>query len=96
LPVISKALKLRVQNREFITVTGTLYKGKRLTVIATGIGTDNIDIVVNELDALVNIDLEMREVKSEKRSLNLIRIGTSGSLQAAIFRLVRLLFRRNR
>ncbi len=69
-----------VHNREFITHTGT-YKGKRLSVLATGIGTDNIDIVINELDALVNIDLEARVPKKEHKSLNFIRIGTSGGLQ---------------
>ncbi len=71
------------QNREFRTKTGT-YNGKRMSVISTGIGTDNIDIVVNELDALVNIDLEKREVKKEHKSLKLVRIGTSGALQANI------------
>jgi uridine phosphorylase len=71
------------QKREFVTHTGS-YKGKRLTVISTGIGTDNIDIVYNELDALVNIDLKTRLVKKEKKSLNLIRIGTSGSLREEI------------
>ncbi len=69
-----------VQNREFITKTG-YYKGKRITALATGIGTDNIDIVVNELDALANVDLSTRQEKQEKRSLNLIRIGTCGGLQ---------------
>ncbi len=69
-----------VTNREFITHTG-FYKGKRMSVVATGIGTDNIDIVVNELDALVNIDLEKRVVKDTRKSLNFIRIGTSGGLQ---------------
>lgn len=68
------------QNREFKTVTGW-YNKKRLSVISTGIGTDNIDIVVNELDALVNIDLETREIKKELTSLNIVRIGTSGGLQ---------------
>lgn len=76
-------IEVRAQNREFVTVTGR-YKGKRLTVLSTGIGTDNIDIVVNELDALVNIDLETREIKANKTSLNLIRIGTSGALQGDI------------
>jgi uridine phosphorylase len=76
-------IECKIQNREFITVTGW-YKNRHLSVIATGIGTDNIDIVVNELDALVNIDLKTREIKPEKRSLNLIRIGTSGSLQSDI------------
>jgi len=68
------------KNREFNTHTG-IYKGKKLTVMSTGIGTDNIDIVLNELDAAVNIDLETRLPKREKKSLNLIRIGTSGALQ---------------
>ncbi|MCT4586460.1 MAG: nucleoside phosphorylase [Carboxylicivirga sp.] len=67
-------------NREFVTCTGSL-NGKRVTVVATGIGTDNIDIVVNELDALANIDFETRTVKKEHRRLNFVRIGTSGSLQ---------------
>ncbi|MCE1198939.1 MAG: nucleoside phosphorylase [Marinilabiliales bacterium] len=68
------------ENREFVSVTG-YYREKRITVLSTGIGTDNIDIVVNELDALVNIDLTTRQIKAEKKSLNLIRIGTSGGLQ---------------
>ncbi|MBA3648815.1 MAG: nucleoside phosphorylase [Chitinophagales bacterium] len=73
-------IDFRQQNREFVTHTG--YVGeKQLTVISTGIGTDNIDIVVNELDALVNIDLSNRIVKSKTKSLKFIRIGTSGSLQ---------------
>lgn len=71
------------QNREFVTHTGRI-SGKRLTVLSTGIGTDNIDIVLNELDALVNIDLHSRSIKNEKTSLNLIRLGTSGSLQPDI------------
>jgi len=71
------------QNREIVTHTG-VYNGKRLTVMSTGMGTDNIDIVLNELDALVNIDLEKREVKPQKQSLNIIRLGTSGALQADI------------
>ncbi|HOY38856.1 MAG TPA: nucleoside phosphorylase [Bacteroidales bacterium] len=73
-------LETRVQNREFVTQTG-VYNGKRITVISTGIGTDNIDIVVNELDALVNIDMQSRTEKPEKKSLNFIRIGTSGGMQ---------------
>ncbi|ATA88955.1 phosphorylase [Capnocytophaga stomatis] len=73
----------QVQKREFCTHTGT-YKGKRLMVISTGIGPDNIDIVINELDALFNIDLETRQPKKELTSLNFIRFGTSGSLQADI------------
>ena len=76
-------IELKKSNREFVTHTGT-YKGKRITVLSTGIGTDNIDIVLNELDALVNVDLEKRIAKSQHRSLNLIRIGTSGALHADI------------
>lgn len=72
-----------VRKREFHTQTGT-YKGKRLTVISTGIGTDNIDIVMNELDALVNIDFHTRTIKKNLTSLEIIRIGTSGSLQQDI------------
>lgn len=70
-----------IQNREFKTTTGW-YNGNKLSVISTGIGTDNIDIVVNELDALVNIDLEKREIKKEHTKLEIVRIGTSGGLQA--------------
>lgn len=73
----------RIQNREFVTHTGW-YKGKRITALSTGIGTDNIDIVLNELDALVNIDLEKRTIRTQKKSLNIIRIGTSGALQGDI------------
>lgn len=72
------------QKREFITHTGWFNK-KRITVISTGIGTDNIDIVVNELDALVNVDLETRIPKENLTSLNLIRIGTSGSIHPDAF-----------
>lgn len=68
------------QNREFKSITGR-FNGKRITVISTGIGTDNIDIVLNELDALANIDLETRTIKAEHKSLNIVRIGTSGGLQ---------------
>ena len=71
------------QHREFITHTGWL-AGKRLSVVSTGIGTDNIDIVLNELDALVNIDFATRIIKPELTTLNIIRIGTSGSLQKNI------------
>jgi len=74
------SIEFTTQKREFKTTTGT-YKGKRLSVISTGIGPDNIDIVLNELDALVNIDLETRTIKEELTSLNIVRIGTSGSLQ---------------
>ena len=77
------SIELKKQKREFVTHTG-IYKGKRITVLSTGIGTDNIDIVYNELDSLVNIDLEKREIKKTLKSLNLIRIGTSGSLQSDI------------
>ena len=73
----------KVANREIITHTGQL-NGKALTVMSTGMGTDNIDIVLNELDALVNIDLETRMIKSEHTSLNIIRLGTSGALQENI------------
>jgi uridine phosphorylase len=72
-----------IQKREFRTITGK-YKGKRITVISTGIGPDNIDIVMNELDALVNIDLETRTIKEKHTTLNIVRIGTSGSLQTDI------------
>ena len=73
------SIECQVQNREFVTHTG-LYKGKRISAVSTGIGTDNIDIVLNELDALVNIDLKARTILENKRVLNLIRIGTSGTL----------------
>jgi len=76
-------IECKIQNREFLTHTGT-YNGKRITALSTGIGTDNIDIVVNELDALVNIDLEKREIKDKKSSLNIVRLGTSGALQGDI------------
>lgn len=69
-----------VSSREFNTVTGT-YKGKRMTVISHGIGTDNIDIVVTELDALANVDFKTRQVKDKKRTLTMLRLGTSGGLQ---------------
>ena len=72
-----------VSSREFNTITGT-YKGKRMTVLSTGIGTDNIDICVTELDALANIDFETRQVKDEFRQLTLLRLGTSGALQPDI------------
>lgn len=72
-----------VSSREFNTITGT-YKGKRISVISTGIGTDNIDIVMNEIDALSNIDLESRTEKADFRQLNIVRIGTSGGMQPDI------------
>lgn len=77
------SIEFSTQKREFKTQTG-IYKGKRLTVMSTGIGPDNIDIVMNELDALVNIDLETRKPKEKLTSLNIVRIGTSGSLHADI------------
>ncbi|MCK9180517.1 MAG: nucleoside phosphorylase [Bacteroides sp.] len=69
-----------VSNREFKTITGT-YKGKRITVVSTGIGCDNVDIVVNELDALANINFETREENEKIRQLEMVRIGTCGGLQ---------------
>jgi len=77
------SIEHQTANREFVAHTG-YYKGKRLTALSTGIGADNIDIVLNELDALVNIDLETRCIKKELTSLNLIRIGTCGALQPDI------------
>lgn len=76
-------VEFSIQNREFCTQTGT-YNGKRITVMSTGIGTDNIDIAINELDAAVNIDLQKRSIKPDLTSLNLIRIGTCGALQANV------------
>jgi len=73
-------IEVEINNREFYTNTG-YFKGKRITALSTGIGTDNIDIVLNELDALVNIDFKTRLPKENKTSLNLIRLGTSGGLQ---------------
>ena len=76
-------IEVRRQNRELVTRTG-YFHGKRITVLSTGMGTDNIDIVLNELDALANIDLKTRMPKEQHRTLNLIRIGTSGALQPDI------------
>ncbi len=76
-------IEIKKQNREFFTHTG-MYKGKRITALSTGIGTDNIDIVLNELDALVNIDFETRLPKKQLTTLNIVRLGTSGALQADI------------
>jgi uridine phosphorylase len=77
------SIEFTVQNREFKTVTG-IYKSTKLSVLSTGIGSGNIDIVLNELDTLVNIDFNTRNVKPSLSKLNLIRIGTSGSIQADI------------
>ncbi|MFT5959418.1 MAG: uridine phosphorylase [Polaribacter sp.] len=76
-------IEFTTQKREFKTSTG-IYKGKRLSVVSTGIGPDNIDIVLNELDALVNIDLIKKQPKTNLTTLNIVRIGTSGSLQKDI------------
>ena len=76
-------IECEVSNREFKTVTGT-YKGKRMTVLSTGIGIGNIDICVTELDALANIDFATRQVKDTFRQLTLVRLGTSGALQPDI------------
>ena len=76
-------IEFKIAHREFITHTG-IYQGKRLTVLSTGIGTDNIDIVLNELDAAVNINLTKREINPVFRKLNIYRLGTSGSLQEDI------------
>ena len=74
------SVESRTSNREFVSATGS-YQGKRITVLSTGIGTDNIDIVMNELDALVNIDLATRTVNDKLRSLTIVRIGTCGGMQ---------------
>jgi uridine phosphorylase len=76
-------IRVRKENREFRTLTGT-YEGTEITLISSGIGTDNIDILVNELDALVNIDLSTGEIKEEPESLTLVRLGTSGGLRGDI------------
>ena len=77
------SIEVKRQHREFISHTGFINK-KRLTVLSSGIGPDNIDIVINELDALANIDFNTRQIKTNLKSLNIIRVGTSGSLQADI------------
>lgn len=76
-------IDFKTEHREFVTHTG-LYNGKRITVLSTGIGTDNIDIVMNELDAAVNINPETRELNPKLRNLNIVRFGTSGALQGEI------------
>lgn len=84
--IISEYLEdreFRRQSREFVSVTGK-YRGKRITALSTGIGTDNIDIVMNELDALANIDFSTREIRPVKKSLDILRIGTSGAIQPDI------------
>lgn len=85
-PLVSRyfdQIELKKSNREFHTHTGT-YNNQRISVLSTGIGTDNIDIVLNELDALVNIDFERRQIRDSLTSLKLIRVGTAGALQADI------------
>jgi uridine phosphorylase len=77
------SIELRSHHREFVTHTGFIGK-KRLSVVSTGIGTDNIDIVLNELDALVNIDFTTRTIKPDLTHLTIVRVGTSGSLQSDI------------
>jgi uridine phosphorylase len=76
-------VEFEMNKREFITHVGS-FKGKKITVVSTGIGTDNVEIVLTELDALVNVDLKTRELKSRKKKLRIIRIGTSGALQEDI------------
>mgnify|MGYP002522656597 FL=1 len=76
-------IEFRHASREFVTTTGK-FNGKRFTIVSTGIGCDNIDIVMNELDALANIDFKTREIKEQKRSLNILRIGTCGAIQPDI------------
>ena len=76
-------IEFRHQSREFVSITGR-YDGKRITVLSTGIGTDNIDIVMNELDALANVDFKTREIKPEHRTLNILRVGTTGAIHADI------------
>ena len=85
-PVIGSYMdKIECRNvsREFVSVTGT-YHGARITCLSTGIGTDNIDIVMNELDALANIDFGTREIKEQRRRLTILRIGTCGAIQKDI------------
>ncbi|WP_291725929.1 nucleoside phosphorylase [Bernardetia sp.] len=85
-PSVSKffdKIEFKIHKREFITHTG-LHKGKRISVISTGMGTDNIEVLMTELDALVNVDFKTRKIKENLTSLNIIRVGTSGSLQESI------------
>ena len=76
-------VEFRHASREFVSITGK-YNGKRLTILSTGIGTDNCDIVMTELDALANVDFETREPKEELKSLTILRIGTTGAIQPDI------------
>ena len=78
-----ETIESETESREFRSVTGT-YNGKRITVLSTGIGCDNLDIVMTELDALVNIDFKTREIKKEKKKLTILRVGSSGATQADI------------
>jgi len=75
--------EFRHASREFVSITGQ-YNGKRMTILSTGIGTDNIDIVMNELDALANVDFKTREIRPAHRTLNILRVGTTGAIQADI------------
>lgn len=77
------SIEIRKSNREFVTHTGS-FRGKRITALSTGIGTDNVDIVLNELDALANINLDKRQMKTTHRTLRMVRIGTTGGLQKDI------------
>ena len=83
LSALLNKVEVKKQKREYVTHTG-FYKGRRVTILSTGIGTGNIDIVMNELDALVNIDINKREAKEDLTKLNIVRIGTSGAIQADI------------
>ena len=76
-------VEFRHASREFVSITGN-YNGKRLTALSTGIGTDNCDIVLTELDALANVDFQTREPKAEHRELTILRIGTTGAIQPDI------------
>lgn len=77
------SIEVKIHKREFVTHTG-IYKGKRISVISTGMGTDNVEVLMTELDALVNVDFKTREIKEKLTSLTIIRVGTSGSLQESI------------
>ena len=79
------SIEFEVQSREFRTITGQ-YKGKRITALSHGIGPDNIDIVLTELDALANVDFKTREVKKDFKQLTMVRVGTSGGMQRHMYR----------